>query len=321
MAVPWVEKLEFPQQPVQPFNGDGYWVPAGFPLHCERCGFSFNVKVEYIETESRWFLYGDEAGRYIHRKSSGHGVDLHFFCITLVALHQSRRPRVERQIRRLKAAIAPDVDPGCWRHHFTEIWSSSPHSGRFRLGNKDAKIEYGKQWAKIVRNARPELVSFNISGCIKVPKNRRDRSTQIQQQKEDVFSQSILTTLMQMRKYRKAPVWVFDNVKDASDGDRTEGWAEECFLGLQYTRLFTYLAAGSAILRPKFVQPGSHYLLEIADFMSYCIAREFEKTVQGVKTELPSALLGKSFYQGTLGDGSVNYRWSVGLPLKEYYGV
>jgi hypothetical protein len=321
VEVPWTEKLEFPKQPIQPNSGEGFFVPAGFPLRCHDCNSKFDVEVEIKENESIWHLYGDEAGRYIHRNTTKHGVDLNFFCITLVALHRRKHSRVQRSIRKLKKSIKPTVDPDQWQHHFTDIWSSKPNSETFSLKNKEDKITYGKELAKIIKKARPELVSFNISGCIKVPNNKKDRSIHIKHLKEDIFSQSILTTLMQMRSFGKNLAWVFDNVKDATDGRRTEGWAEECFLGLQYTRLFTYVSAGAPVLKPEFVQPGSHYLLEIADFISYCVAREFEKAAQNTKTEFPRSLLGKGFYQATLGDGNVSYKWSVGLPLQEYYGI
>lgn len=321
VEVPWTEKLKFPKQPIQPYSGKGFFVPVSYPLHCGDCDTDFDVQIEAKKNESLWHLYGDEAGRFIHKSTNNHGNDLSFFCITLVSLHQSRHSRVKKSIRKLKKSIAPELEPDEWQHHFTDIWSSKPESKKYSLRNKAEKIKYGKEFAKIIRKARPELVSFNISGCIRVPDEKKDRKKQIKYLKEEIFSQSILSTLKQMRDYGKNVRWVFDNVKDASDGKRTEGWAEECFLGLQYTRLFIVLSAGAPILKPEFVQPGSHYLLEVADFISYCVAREFEKAVQNSKTEFPTASLGKCFYQGTLGNGDVNYKWSIGLPLREYYGI
>jgi hypothetical protein len=239
----------------------------------------------------------------------------------LVGLHSKKQERVRKQIERLKRSVAPSQNPDTWQHHFTEIWGSKPSSGQFNLRNKDAKITYAKKFAKIIRKARPELVSYNISGCIYVPNDQRGRKREIKAQKEELFSQSILTTLQQFRKNNKSVDWIFDNVADTTCGLRTEGWAEECFLGLQYTRLFTWLSSGAVITAPTFVPPGSHYLLEIADFISYCVARDFEKGVLESRSEFPSSLLGNGCFQGTLGDGSVKFKWHYGLPLKEFYGI
>lgn len=322
VQVPWLEKMEFPKQPIQPTGGGGHFVPVSFPLTCVFCSDSFDARVTILKNESKWFLYGDEAGRYIVDPLNQYSQrPLNFFCITLVGMHNSKQNRLKKRINKIKRKIVPDSDPETWSHHFTKIWSSSPNSGEYNLRNKEEKIKHAKEFAKIIRQSRPELVTFNISGCLYSPESAKDRSVHINHQKQDVFAQSILTTLKQMRAHNKSVEWIFDNIKDTTDGKRTEGWAEECFLGLQYTPLFTWLSAGAAIVKPSFVEPGTHYLLEVADFISYCVAREFERSIRGKEVEFPSSLLGKGFYQGTIANGNVLYMWNNGLPLKKFYGI
>lgn len=324
IAVPWLDKLSFPQQPIKPYMADGHWVPIGMQMLCsnESCQKEFNVSVPILPNTNRWTLYGDEAGRYIKTPNIKYSPEsLHFFCITLVGLEHKKHESVRRKIEKLKLSIVPLQNPDSWQHHFTEIWASNSTSDKFKLKDKNAKIVYAKKFAKVIREARPELVSFNISGCIVIPETSRDRKQYIKSQKESLFSQSILTTLQQFRSRHKSVTWVFDNVKDTTGGLRTEGWAAECFLGLQYTRLFTWLSSGAAITEPEFIPPGSHFLLEVADFISYCVARDFEKSLQESASEFPSSLLGEGFFQGTLSDGTVEYRWHHGLPLQEFYGI
>ncbi|WP_322083903.1 hypothetical protein [Burkholderia sp. BCC1972] len=206
-------------------------------------------------------------------------------------------------------------------HHFTEIWESRPESGTFLLKNKIAKIEHARKLAKIIRDARPELTTFNISGCIIVPCDPKERKKLLKYQKDNAFSESILTTLREFRNREKSVNWIFDNIQDTTSGNKTEGWASECFLGLQYTRLFCWISAGATVIEPSFVRPGSHFLLEVADFISYCVARDFERAIIGQPPEFPSSLLGQGFYQGTLGNGDVEHMWNVGLPLKKFYGL
>jgi len=155
-----------------------------------------------------------------------------------------------------------------------------------------------------------------------LPKNLTERSKHLKHQKENMFSQSLLSSLQQMRNQNKSVKWIFDFKQDATKKDRTEGWASETFLGLQYTNLFTWLSSGATVLEPKFVQPGSHFLLEIADFCSFWIAREFGQNIKRVKVELPSSQLGKVFFHATKGDGNIEYIWTKeGMPLKRIYGV
>ncbi|MGN8084593.1 hypothetical protein ACTJK6_00955 [Ralstonia sp. 22086] len=316
--------MKFPKHPVKSDHGPGHWVPVGIPLTCssEACKHEFFVDVPILPNQSRWALYGDEAARYISSPPVEYSSDpLHFYCITLVALHQRRHERVRKQIFNLKKAIRPTEDPDSWVHHFTEIWESKPGSGVFRLQNKLAKIEHAKKFAKIIREARPELATFNISGCILVPGDQKERKKLLKHQKQSAFSESILTTLREFRRQEKSINWIFDNIQDTTLGGKAEGWASECFLGLQYTRLFCWLSAGATVLEPSFVRPGSHFLLEVADFISYCVARDFERAIIGQRPDFPTTLLGRGFYQGTLGNGDVENLWEVGLPLKKFYGL
>jgi hypothetical protein len=314
--------MEYPRQPIHPIGGGGHWVPVSFPITCNSCSDSFDASVPILKNESRWFLYGDEAGRYISDPLDKYSKrSLNFFCITLVGMHKSKQSRLKKRIDNIKRKIVPDSTPETWSHHFTKIWSSNPNSGEYSLRNKEEKINHAKEFANIIRLSRPELVTFNISGCLYSPDSAKDRSVHINHQKQEIFAQSILTTLQQMRAQNKSVEWIFDNIKDTTDGKRTEGWAEECFLGLQYTPLFTWLSSGATALKPSFVEPGTHYLLEVADFISYCVAREFERSIRGQEVEIPSSLLGKGFYQGTIANGDVLYKWNVGLPLKEFYGI
>lgn len=324
IKVPWLEKLPFPSQPIEPDTGGGHWVPVSIPLQCNAKGCTHEtlIDVPRKEKEATWTLYGDEAGRYIREPHSLVSKEqLHFFGITLVGLHRDLWDTVSRQVQEAKSKIKPEEAPESWSHHFTQIWSSSSKSQRFALPTKDSKIEYGKTFASIIRDARPSLVSFTISSCIVVPKNNSERKKAIKWQKQEMFSQAILISLQQMRQYKKGVGWIFDNVKDSTFKNPTEGWASECFLGLQYTRLFAWLCAGTSTLEPNFVKPGSHFLLEIADFISYCVAREFEMATKKIQTELPSSLLGEAFYHGIARNGSAYYKWSNSFPLKELYDL
>ena len=322
--IPWLEKMKFPQHPVKSGHGVGHWVPAGIPMHCAslQCGHDFIVNGAILPDNSRWGLFGDEAGRYIAEPPAHHAEQpLSFFCITLVSLHQRRHDRLKKQVFNLKKSIRPTDDPDSWAHHFTEIWDSKAEAGAYRLPNKAAKIDHAKKFAKVIREARPELTSFNVSGCVFVPADPKERKKVLKQQKEHVFAESILTTLKEFRSREKSVNWTFDNVQDATAGSKTEGWASECFLGLQYTRLFTWVSAGATVVEPKFAIPGSNFLLEAGDFISYCVARDFERAIVGQRPEFPSSLLGQGFYQGTLGNGDRENMWSVGLPLRKFYGI
>ncbi|MBL1353003.1 MAG: DUF3800 domain-containing protein [Zetaproteobacteria bacterium] len=321
--IPWVENQIFPKQPILPYSGGGQWIPVSINIKCNtpECRETIDIQTPIVEVKSKWNLFGDEAGRLISEPLPNLSTkSLHFFCITLIGLHSTRQKRVERRLRSLKKSICPQKDPSTWVHHFSDIWGSDPKEKQYDLATKRAKIKYAKSFARILRSERPNLASFNISSCIEIASDKRERRVSLKYQKEDVFSQSILLTLDKLRESQLSVSWTFDNIKDSTNGNRTEGWASECFLGLQYLPLFTWLSAGAYIEQPRFVKPGSNFLLEIADFMSFWVAREFERKSIGKDCELSTASFGKGYYQGTIQNGNVLTEWSDSLPLKKFYG-
>ena len=316
----WLDKLPFPKQPVA--LPDGHYVPIDFPVSCAKCDVDFSHRVPIKPRTTTYHLYGDEAARYV----ASHAVPnvataLYFFCLTLVGLHRDKVERVRKQILALKRQISPDRAPETWSLHFTEIMDSPPGDPKFNFVSKADKVAFARRLAAILRSARPALATFNISGSIVVPADGKERKRAIKHVNQELFALALISTLEQMRMRGATPRWTFDNIQDTTGGAKTEGWAQEVFLGLQDTRLWTWLSAGSAVLEPAFAPPGSHLLSEIADFISYAVARDFEKATRGETSELPSRLCGLGFYQAILGDGSVDYAWSRGLPLRRFYNL
>lgn len=320
--IDWSGTQEYPQQPIPGGLGDGHWVPSSISIQCHgTCQEMFKIDTPRNKVDSIWTVYGDEAARFIQNPSKDVSDDpLHFFCITLVGLHNRRRGRVFQQLRKIKRALRPSEEPDSWEHHFTEIWGADPSDEKFNVNNKNDKVAHGKALAKLIRNARPEMATMNVSSCIRLSSDKKVRAKQIKEQKQEMFAISLLTSLEQFRRRNLGIRWVYDNVKDASKGPRTEGWASEVFLGMQYTRLFTWLSASATVLEPAFVKPGTHPLLEIADFVSYSVARDFERAATGHTNEIPSTLIGQGFYQGVLRNGNIDAQWAVGLPLQKFFG-
>lgn len=291
--IDWIENLTYPQEPIQVLDQSGYWAPGSFPITCTNCKKETHFNIPKVKAECHWNLYGDEAGRIVEVN----GKQISFFCISMVALHATKHKIAEQKLRNLKLVARPNHPPEQWTHHFTNIWSDNGDDRQFNFAGIKDKIKYGQRYAALIKSLKPHLVTFNFSNAIILPDDKKERATQLKLQKQDIFKQTLLGTLSHMRENNKTTRWFFDNIKDTSNGKKTEGWADECFLGLQYTRLFTYLSGGCAIIAPKFVTPGSHFLLEMADFISFCMAREFQRVSEGKDAELPSGLMGKMINQ------------------------
>lgn len=313
-AMPWLEKLPEPVIPEFVADRGAYRTPAVMPVSCPApgCDAVIEAKVPPGEIECNWVLYGDEAGRSIPQPAPAFSTEpLHFFCITLVGLHATKHGEVQAAIRQMKREAKPGQDPDSWPHHFSEIWGESADEGGHALRGKPEKIKYAEKWAKCIRVARPHLVTFTFCGSL-VDDDPVARKARIKAQKEGLFAFCLAASLRWLRAHKKGIRWVFDNVADTSGGRTpTEGWAKEVFLGLQYTRLFQWLAAGAAVVEPAFAKPGSHFLSEIADFLSFWTAREFERHVRGLSSECPTKLAGEGHFQFVMEGGDAEHAMSL----------
>lgn len=319
-AINWLEKLPFPKQPILAVDGR-YWVPMDFRINCSACAEQISVPIPDKGHRATMELYGDEAFRTIDKPTVGGASPLFFFCITLAGLSRNFRPAFEKQLHALKLRASPNRQPDTWPLHFTELMMSSGQGGMFAFTSNAEKFAFGADLARFIAESRPQLFTYNVSGCMRLPAEQKEKLKILRHVKQELFALAILGSLELLRDHQVTPRWTFDNIKDTTDGPKTEGWAQEVFLGLQDTPLFAWLSSGAVILEPKFASPGSHFLSEVADFISYCSAREFQKTVTSQTTELPTKLLGWGNYAAVIGDGSVDSTRSEGLPLKQFYGI
>ena len=177
--------------------------------------------------------------------------------------------------------------------------------------------------ANLIKNAQPELAIFNCSGVWELSKDIKKNKKILKQQKEYIYAQTLVCSLDEARLHNLSINWFFDHKKDSTIKGRTEGWANEIFLGLQYTNLFTWYSAGTTILEPNFVKPGSHFLLEIADFCSFWIARGFLHSVKKTKNELPTDKLGLIMAQACDSNGNTNHLdlGRNGQTIENLYGL
>ena len=223
-----------------------------------------------------------------------------------------------QDINEIKKRILPTENPEKWVLHFKEVWNTK----KFSL-TKQQKIHYAEELATLIKNAQPELAIYNFSGVWELSKDMKKNKKTLKQQKEYIYTQALVSSLDESRLHDLSINWVFDHKKDSTKKERTEGWANEIFLGLQYTNLFSWYSAGAAILEPNFVKPGSHFLLEIADFCSFWIARGFLHSVKQTESELPTDRLGLVMAQASDSYGN-NSRLDLGKngqTLKDLYRI
>lgn len=315
--IKWVDELSYPGEPILNIPSGKYFVPVSFPVACSACSSEYHVPVPERKSDTTWHLYGDEGHRIIERN----GQTISFMCLTLSCLHRDKYDLAQQRFAQLKRQARPDTNPEDWVHHFTDIWSTSTEKEKYSFKNKNQKIEYGLKYAHRIKKLMPYLQIFVYTSAIVLAENLGGRKASLKYQKEELFKRTIVTSLDLFRGNRSTPSWTFDNIQDASNGPKREGWAEECFLGLQYTPLFMYLSSGVAVHAPKFVKPGSHLLLEISDFISFILAREFMLSAQGKAVEIPSGRFGPATFNMVKSDGDIFTTTELGsFAIQRFFG-
>ena len=109
----------------------------------------------------------------------------------------------------------------------------------------------------------------------------------------------------------------FDADRPVSGEYAIQSWATDSFGGLQRTLLYPFLAKGIPIPEPRFVRPGSHPCLELADFVSFVVARYLWQLHQGKEIEFQPARLGKVFYMVRRRNGGLLQLRQTGYPSAE----
>jgi len=321
--IPWLSKIPYPKQPIQTNDNKGHWIPVSITIECsnQQCNEKFFYPIEKRPINGLINFYGDEAERIVKKSDSTYlNSDISFFCISLISCHISKQEELNKQINEIKQKIIPTEDPEKWVLHFKDIWNSNDK--KYNL-NKKQKIYYAEKLANLIKNAQPKLAIYNFSGVWELSKNMKKNKKILKHQKEYIYTQALVSSLDETRLHDLKINWFFDHKKDSTHKERTEGWANEIFLGLQYTNLFTWYSAGTTVLEPNFVKPGSHFLLEIADFCSFWIARGFLHTVKKTQSELSIDKLGLIMAQASDSYGH-NSRLELGRngqTLQDLYGL
>lgn len=304
--IPLFQTLPQPCVPVTPLDFDPItnkkiWVPEGVSVKCPKCNgqtvVSFPSKTKHAEVR----FYGDEAAR------QGYGI----YTYSLLGADRRLMPGIEKQILAFKKAIAPSVAPESWRLHMTEAWSGQQrrHHAIFNQWSRDEVVALVDGLFDLLARLSKDLFIFNIS---------LKYQTITESELRNVAYLSLVADLIDgFTEKGFQPHLFFDADRPVDAEYAIQGWARECFGGLQLTLLYPFLAKGIAIPEPRFVKPGSHPCLELADFVSFVVARYLLRRQLGKPIEFDPSRLGKVFYMIQRSNGDLVQLRQASYPSSE----
>ena len=301
--IPLFQELAQPLIPVTPLDfhpitNNKIWVPHGTMVKCPKCHgqvlVSFPSKTKRGETQ----FYGDEAARQ----------DCGIYTYSLLGADRSLMPEIENGILAFKKKIAPSVEPQSWRLHMAEAWSGQqrrhhPVFSQWTLNNVHELVD---GLFDLLTRFSTDLFIFNVS--------LENRSITQSDLRDAAYISLVAELIDGFTEKGVQPHLFFDADRPVKAEYVIQGWARECFGGLQRTILYPFLAKGITIPEPKFVTPGSHTCLELADFVSFVVARYLLRRQENKTIEFDPSRLGKVFYMIQLPNGDLVQSRQVGYP-------
>ncbi|MDR8394384.1 hypothetical protein NC796_24765 [Aliifodinibius sp. S!AR15-10] len=307
----WLKK----RPPVSVFyeKDKGFLRQKAVNIKCPKCDSDVEVQLPQAEYKTDLDIYGDEALRTVDNKK--------VFVYSFVSFSGSNlfQSSFRNQFLNWKKNLVPSIPPEDWIFHMTEILSGSTRKKTEHLEHLDfhkvkAEIDRLLELIKTFNEKRNLNIYSAIGMSAKAELNAEER----RHFKENAYNSCLMRVVAQSVNHGLAPRFYFEKTGD-------DGWAKNLFDGGRLTLLWTYLTKGLPVMTPDFVKPSYNFLLEIADIVSYVIARKIfciGKRVEGKedKTALfnPSQL-GGIRYTLTDASGNWNYEFSKDFPGKEMF--
>lgn len=220
----------------------------------------------------------------------------------------------------LKADLCPGVSPGSWELHMKTLWSGQQrvkHPVLSRLDPRSVAVQVGallnkfRKLAFVTNIARTAVVGSRAA----IPRAKH-------RARDEAYIGLVMRIIHDLTAKGAQPRLYFDSTKPLPDSAATviHGWARDAFRGSQHCLLYTWVAHGIEVPEPQFVRPASHPCLELADFVSFTVARYHLRKWQNRGIEIDPAVLGSVEYVGFDRRDDMVYQRADTYPWRLFYG-
>jgi len=312
----WFKKHELSMAPVKPkfetkgveYTGPKRWILRKVSQKCPKCGADVMIGLPVNKMKTKGSLFGDDAERdYQNKKVS---------IYSLIGTDQSLLPEFENKIKGVKQKLFTSIPPDTWKIHMKDMWAGSSrkkHPVYQTLSFNDV-ISFVDELLVLIKESN--LFIYNIASTT-VQNNTANRKIQ-NQLRNEAYILLVLNAIDGWTTKNAQLNIFFDSEKNSKANETIHGWARDTFKGSQYSLLYGFLSKGIEIPEPKFVSPASFPSLEVADFVSFVIARYYFRMWQGKKIEIDPKDIGLVTYLGYDGNGDLLWKRQEGYPWDQF---
>jgi len=284
-----------------------FWQLNSLEIDCPICSAKTLLKLPTHSERGKVLLYGDDAARESDASS--------VFCFSLVGGNMPFVKVISQELREIKRRHEPKFEPDSWSLHMKDL-----HSGHNRKKHpvystwtqKNAESFVSNIFELIAENSK-DLFTFSISFA-------SNAHSSLDELKKDSYLALAADVIYGFSKKGFTPVLHFDSEKEYKGlGPVIHGRARDAFQGSQRKLIYSFVSHGLPVPEPIFIKPASHPCLEIADFVSFVIARGHHCKMNNKECEYSSKQIGKVFYSWLRKDGHYGRDHRIGFPWEEVY--
>lgn len=304
----WLEK-RFPIMPLRLSNGDLLrQFKAKTP--CTDCGEGTDIVLPLNDYNEDAFIYGDEACRVLDDA-------------VIISYSFVSQPRIVEQDRdfvskfySLKQNIAPSINPSHWCLHMMDLMNDRNRSKvkhLKHLSNQDAK-QFTSELGELTSAYPNQLVKWNCTGIYRKPPTYKRKEEQAF--KSRVYYSALMRVIKEHTDSCISPHVSFERTG-------SDGWAKNLFNGGRLTLMWPFLTSSVPVPSPEFKPPTASPYFEIADYVSYTIARYLfllgkKNSGENVTMNSDPTWLGSVRYLGYRADGSCILETDNKYPLEKF---
>ena len=313
----WFKKQNMPMIPVKPkfetkkipYTGPKRWILQSITQICPGCNAHIPVPLPTNKMRTRGFLFGDDA----EREHKGKKV----FVYSLIGADQSLLPDFEMKVRTLKQGLFPAVPPENWKIHMKDMWAGTSRAKHpvYQTLSLDGVIRFVDQTLALIKESN--LFVYNIA--LTTDRGSPSGISDSNGLRNEAYILLVLNAIDEWTEKNAQPSIFFDSEKYSQANETIHGWARDTFRGSQLSLLYGFLSKGIEIPEPKFVPPASSPGLEIADFVSFTIARFYDRMWKGKEIEIDPGRMGLVTYLGYDFNGDLLSRRQEGYPWVQFY--
>lgn len=294
----------------------GYWQQKTITEKCPNCHSANKIELPAKQPHAKVLLFGDEAIRILNKKGG------RMYTYSLVGTSLPQVKRIENSIKELKINLVPHMNPEEWKIHMTTIWSGQQRKKRpeYKHWNleKTKQLIYGIKY--IFELDENIIFRYNIF-LAGQPQNKKDANAFEKHVQHEAYILLIMSVIKEVTGFGSVPEFYFDSIKPAKSDIVIHEWAKKSFEHGSSNLLYSLISHSMLIPEPIFVPPASRPFLELADVMSFMVARYHYRIYNNRGIDIDLSSLGKVMYMTFSKDGNrLLQKRTIGYPWNMNFG-